>query len=153
MLRAPDGKTEVSWVPRHQLSVALEVFKEFIYEGAEVSEGISLTEIISGLLKSNVRLGVIYKIDPFVPIGSWFSDIRIDNVQNYDYVTIYGLSGIKPNAWALGVAQLAEAWARDENCYSYRWYGRLGWLRYVKGAKLLETVNPRAGLFEKVIEL
>lgn len=151
MLRSPDGSYEVSWCPKHQLPQALEAFKEQIYSGSEVDDSLSLTETIGDLFTGLTRLGLIYETEPFQPIGSWFSDIKIDGVQNYKYVTIYGLSGKNPNKWAQGLAKLVENWAQQEGCHSYRWYGRLGWTRYETDIKLLEVVNDREGLFEKVI--
>ncbi len=152
MIRSPDNKIEVAWVPIRQLRPALNMFKEFIYKGLENDNDISIGELVIDLFNGSTRLGIIYKIEPFLPIGSWFSDIRIDEEQNYDYVTIYGLSGKNPNDWAQGLRTLVESWAKEENAYSYRWYGRLAWSRYSENIKLLKTLNSREGLFEKVIE-
>jgi hypothetical protein len=152
MIRSPNKEIEVAWVPKHQLRQALNIFKEFIYKGVENDEEINLGEIIVDLFKGDTKLGIIYKTDHFLPIGSWFSDIRIDEDQNYDYVTIYGLSGKNPNDWAQGVKTLVESWAKEQGCYSYRWYGRLAWSRYIENIKLLETINSREGLFEKVVQ-
>lgn len=152
MIRSPNNKIEVAWVPKHQLRIALNIFKEFIYRGLENDNDISIGELIVDLFNGSTRLGIIYEIDPFSPIGSWFSDIRIDETQNCEYVTIYGLSGNNPNKWAQGVKTLVESWAKEENCHSYRWYGRLAWSRYEQNIKLLESINTREGLFEKVIQ-
>jgi hypothetical protein len=153
MIRSPSGKVEVAWVPNGQLRPALNIFKEFIYKGLEDDKEINIGKLILELFSGDARLGIIYEIDPFLPIGSWFSDIRIDEEQKYDYVTIYGLSGKNPNDWARGLKTLVEDWAKQENCRSYRWYGRLAWLRYSDDIRLLKAINRREGLFEKVIQL
>lgn len=151
MIRSPNNKIEVAWVPIHQLRAALNIFKEFIYKGLE-NDDVNIGEIVLDLFKGGTRLGVIYEIDPFLPVGSWFSDIRIDDKQNYEYVTIYGLSGKNPKYWAHGIKTLVELWVKEENCQSYRWYGRLAWSRYIGNTKLLKTINSREGLFEKVVQ-
>jgi hypothetical protein len=152
MIRSPNGKVEVAWVPNHQLRSALNIFKEFIYKGLEEDTEINIGKLILELFSGDARLGIIYEIDPFLPIGSWFSDIRIDEEQKYDYVTIYGLSGKNPNDWAQGVRSLVEFWVQEENARSYRWCGRLAWSRYIDNAKLLEVISRREGIFEKVIQ-
>ena len=151
MIRSPDNKIEVAWVPKRQLREALNVFKEFIYRGLENDDQINIGELVIDLFNGDVRMGVIYEVSPFLPVGSWFSDIRVDEEQNYDYATIYGLSGKSPNKWAVGIKTLLEDWCRENDCYSYRWYGRLGWSRYGDNVNLLRQVGPREGLFEKVV--
>lgn len=151
MIRSLDNTVEVAWVPKHQLRTAINVFKQHIYTGAELDTSIKLGELIIDLFNGVTRLGIIYQVNPFKPVGSWFSDIRIDKEENVQYITIYGLSGSNPNKWAGMTFQLIETWALEENCHSYRWYGRLGWTRYEDDIKLLKKINSREGLFEKVI--
>ncbi len=151
MLRSPDNQYEVAWVPSHQLKQALDVFKEFIYEGVENEKYLSLGEIINDLFKGATRLGIIYTVDPFEPQGCWFSDLRIDDETNQKFVTIFDLAGRNPNKWGLGIAKLVEEWGSQEDCYSMRCHGRLGWLKYGNNVKLLRAVNSREGLLEKVI--
>ncbi len=151
MLRSPDNKYEVAWVPKNQLGAALDEFKEFIYKGMENDDRLTIRDLVIKLFNSEVRMGVIYKIDPFEPVGVWFSDLRVDNETNKRFVTIFGLSGINPNKWAWGVWELVASWAKIEECYSGRCQGRLGWLRYVPGVKLLRAINKREGLLEKVL--
>lgn len=152
MLRSPDNRHEVAWVPHYQLREALFTFKEFIYQGTEVDPNIKLGKLINELFDNETRLGIFYEIDPFEPMGSWFSDLRIDSVTHKKYATIFGLAGKHPNKWALGVWELVSLWAKKENCYSVRCQGRLGWLKYQNGVILLRTINKREGLLEKVIE-
>lgn len=143
------NNVEVAWVPRSQVRPALEAFRDFVFAVKDIDEAISLADLINEVLRGETRLGVAYKVDPFEPMGCWFSDLREEN--GITFATIFGLSGKSPNKWAQGVAKLLELWAKEENCYSYRWYGRLGWLKFEQDIKLLESLNDREGLFEKVV--
>lgn len=150
MLRTADGKTEVAWVPRHQLSHAMMVFEGFLADGLKQDETLDVENLLTELVKGEARLGVIYAVDPFTPLGAWVSDLRIDD-SGKTFATIYGLGGRGPNKWGSAVGELVGKYAVDNECYSYRWYGRLGWIKFVKGIKLLEAVDNRVGLFEKVV--
>lgn len=140
---------EVAWVPKSQIREALQVFRDYVFDVTTTDESVRLVDLIKEVLAGETRLGVAYQVDEFKPLGCWFSDLRVED--GVSFATIFGLSGEQPQKWAHGVAKLLEEWVKEENCYSYRWYGRLGWLRFEKDIKLLKPINDREGLFEKVV--
>lgn len=149
MLQASDGKTEVAWVPRSQLTEALTIFEPFIVEGLKQAPEINVDELLQDLVAGGTKLGIFYGVKPFVPLGAWFSDLRVD--EKGTFATIFALGGRNPNQWGHAVAKLLEKFARENGCYAYRGFGRLGWIKYARDVKLVETVNAREGLFEKVL--
>lgn len=125
-------------------------FEEFLEDGLQQDPDLDVEELLTELVKGEAKLGVLYSIDPFTPLGAWISDLRVD-ATGKTFATIYGLAGRDPNRWGAAIGELVGKYARDNDCYSYRWYGRLGWIKFAKDIKLLEAVDSRVGLFEKVV--
>ena len=140
---------EVAWVPRAQVRPALQVYRDHVFAVKDIDEAINLADLINSVIRGETRMGVAYQVEPFEPLGCWFSDLQEED--EIRYATIFGLSGKSPNKWASGIGKLLELWAKEENCYSYRWYGRLGWTKFAQDIKLLKSLNDREGLFEKVV--
>ncbi len=150
MIRVANSRVEVAWVPKRQLTEALQVFEPFLSEGLQQDPDLDVDEVLTDLIKGEAKLGIVYEIDPFTPQGAWISDLR-ESAEGKTFVSIYALAGREPNKWGGAIGELVGRFARDSGAYSYRWYGRLGWIKFAKGIKLLETVNNRVGLFEKVV--
>lgn len=149
-LRRPDKATQVDWVPAAQVGDAIKAWGYYLLRGLKAAD-MDLALLADWLVHFHCKLGVVYEVDPFRPIGCWASDIR-ETDDGLTFATVYALSGERLPSWMPRIEALVTAWARENECQSIRFFGRAAYSALIEDLAIIgKSEDGRALLFEKKV--
>ena len=143
-------KIEIAQIPAFQVPKVWPYVSDYIEKACGVSPDLTSNELFDRCNCFETQLWVVYSRNQETFHGAGITKLAQDEDQNLVCTIITYASDRKLNirSW-LHLVEEVESWARLERCKRIEIHGRKGWLRALRGYKLVKQLSDKQVILHK----